>query len=224
MKLVLAILFGTLGLVLGQAERSDDLSEFTFDCSTAEPNGFFPDLEQCDLYYECVDGVATPTLCPDGLMFDDTNSIDAKCDYPFNVKCGDREYVQEPEEGIDKRCYRANGFFNHEAEDECNKFYNCVNGVAYELPCATSLVFDEAEGTCVRPEQASEFAKVCPEKLEKPAVAGFSCPEEKTLGPNGQPLAHPSFPHPLSCQKIYYLLLLKRHQRVRLHEGTSIQL
>ena len=33
------------------------------------------------------------------------------------------------------------------------------------------------------------------------AVAGFSCPEEKTLGPNGQPLAHPSFPHPLSCQK-----------------------
>ena len=33
------------------------------------------------------------------------------------------------------------------------------------------------------------------------SVAGFSCPEEKTLGPNGQPLAHPSFPHPLSCQK-----------------------
>ena len=48
-----------------------------------------------------------------------------------------------------------------------SRFYNCVNGVAYELPCATSLVFDEAEGTCVRPEQASEFAKVCPEKTEK---------------------------------------------------------
>ena len=70
-------------------------SILAFDCSSAEPNGFFPDPEQCDLYYECVDGVATPTLCPDGLMFDDTNSIDAKCDYPFNVKCGDREYVRK---------------------------------------------------------------------------------------------------------------------------------
>ena len=47
------------------------------------------------------------------------------------------------------------------------RFYNCVNGVAYELPCATSLVFDEAEGTCVRPEQASEFAKKCKVPDEK---------------------------------------------------------
>ena len=66
-----------------------------FDCGKAEPNGFFPDPEQCDLYYECLDGVATPTLCPDGLMFDDTNSIEAKCDYPFNVNCGTREYVRK---------------------------------------------------------------------------------------------------------------------------------
>ena len=42
-----------------------------------------------------------------------------------------------------------------------------MNGVAYELPCATTLIFDEHLGTCTRPEQASEFAKVCPEKLEK---------------------------------------------------------
>jgi hypothetical protein len=107
-----------------------------------------------------------------------------------------------------------------------------VNGVAYELPCATSLVFDEHLGTCTRPEQASEFAKVCPEKLEKGKyiiihnlfiihkymnincaihkhvllfttdnIAGFSCPDEKVLSIHGQALAHPSFPHPLSCQK-----------------------
>ena len=66
-----------------------------FDCANAEPNGFFADPEQCDLYYECVDGVSTVKLCPDGLMFDDTNKIDAKCDYPFNVDCGKREYVRK---------------------------------------------------------------------------------------------------------------------------------
>jgi hypothetical protein len=192
-----AIFFVVLNLALTFGQES----EFTFDCANAEPNGFFSDPEQCDLYYECVDGVSTVKLCPDGLMFDDTNKIDAKCDYPFNVDCGKREYVQEPETGIDERCYRANGFFNHEKEDECNKFYNCVHGKAYELPCATSLIFDEEVGTCVRPEQASEHAKVCPEKLEKDDISGFSCPDEKTLGPHGQPLAHPSFPHPLSCQK-----------------------
>ena len=60
-----------------------------------EKNGFFPDPEQCDLYYECVDNVAVLKLCPDGLMFDDTTSIDALCDYPFNVECGDREYVRK---------------------------------------------------------------------------------------------------------------------------------
>lgn len=32
-------------------------------------------------------------------------------------------------------------------------------------------------------------------------IDGFFCPEEDVLGPHGQKLAHPSFPHPTSCQK-----------------------
>ena len=47
------------------------------------------------------------------------------------------------------------------------RFYNCVNGVAYELPCATGLVFDEAKGTCVREEQASEFSRKCTKEKKK---------------------------------------------------------
>ena len=81
--------------------------------------------------------------------------------------------AEEPEVGIDARCYRANGFFNHEEENECNKFYNCVNGVAYELPCATTLVFDEAQGTCVREDQASTYAKKCVKSEEKRKKINF---------------------------------------------------
>ena len=36
--------------------------------------------------------------------------------------------------------------------------------------------------------------------------------DENTIGPNGQPLVHPSFPHPLSCQKYitcYFLTDIK---------------
>ena len=75
-------------------------------------------------------------------------------------------FLEKPEEGIDPLCYRANGFFNHEDDNVCDKFYNCVYGKPHELPCATSLIFDEAQGTCVRPEQASAYAKKCEIKKE----------------------------------------------------------
>ncbi|TRY63544.1 hypothetical protein TCAL_13280 [Tigriopus californicus] len=166
-----------------------------------EPHGYFPDPEQCDLYYECKNGVATPKLCPDGLLFLLGEAISVKCDYPFNIDCGSREFVQEPEPNIDPKCYRANGYFNHEDATVCDRFYNCVNGVAYELPCAAGLIFDEAIGTCVREEQASSYAKRCVKSSEKANIDGFLCPEEETIGPHGQPLAHPRFPHPKSCQR-----------------------
>eukprot|EP00095_Tigriopus_kingsejongensis_P003247 snap_masked-scaffold69_size418775-processed-gene-0.4 protein:Tk03247 transcript:snap_masked-scaffold69_size418775-processed-gene-0.4-mRNA-1 annotation:"Peritrophin-1" len=110
------------------------------------------------------------------------------------------EEREEPESHIDSRCYRANGFFNHEDEKVCSRFYNCVNGIAYELPCAESLIFDEAIGTCVREIQASKFARICVKNLNDSSIHGFSCPEEQTIGPHGQPLAHPRFPHPKNCQ------------------------
>merc|ERR1712213_223206 len=158
-RISIVILFGAI--LGGQAQ--EDLPPFR----CPESNGFFPDPEQCDLYYECIDNVPEAKLCPDGLLFEDGNPNQEKCDYPFNVECNDREYVQEPETGIDPVCYRANGFFNHEDPAVCDKFYNCVYGKAHELPCATSLVFDEAQGTCVRPEQASVYSKKCEVKMNQ---------------------------------------------------------
>ena len=46
-------------------------------------------------YYECVDSVPEAKLCPDGLLFEDGNPNQEKCDYPFNVQCGNREFVRE---------------------------------------------------------------------------------------------------------------------------------
>jgi hypothetical protein len=62
-------------------------------------------------------------------------------------------------------------------------------------------VFDEAQGTCVREEQASSFARKCEKDAAKPNIEGFECPDGETIGPNGIALAHPSFPHPSSCRK-----------------------
>merc|ERR1719259_1567423 len=60
--------------------------------------------EQNDKYYECVDGLPETKFCPDGLLFDASDPNSELCDYPFNVDCGAREYVQEPEEGLDPKC------------------------------------------------------------------------------------------------------------------------
>jgi len=169
--------------------------------SCPEKNGFFPDPDQCDKYYECVGDIPEEKFCPDGLLFDSTDPNSELCDYPFNVDCGSREYVQEPEPGLDPKCYRANGFFNHEDPSVCTKYYNCVHGYPHAYDCPTPLVFDEAQGTCVREEQASSFARKCEKSAAKPSIEGFTCPEGETIGPNGQPLAHPSFPHPTSCRK-----------------------
>lgn len=60
-----------------------------------EPKGFFPDPEQCDLYFACVDGKAEEKLCKDGLVFRDDNPKKELCDIPANVPCGDRTLLRK---------------------------------------------------------------------------------------------------------------------------------
>ena len=75
---------------------------FSFQCP--EPNGLFPDPEQCDLYYVCEDNVATPELCEDGLLFDTSRRNKESCKLPHGVDCGKREFVQGKKISI--LCYR----------------------------------------------------------------------------------------------------------------------
>jgi len=178
-------------------------SNFNFQCP--EPNGLFADPEQCDLYYVCEDDVASPELCEDGLLFDDSRRNKETCKLPHGVDCGKREFVQEPQAGIDPRCPRANGIFDHEDPNECHKFYLCDKGTAHEMPCVASLVFDVSIGSCVRPEEASPEARRCGGDIagEEPklkTIEGFTCPGKETIGPQGLLQAHPVFPHPTDCQ------------------------
>ena len=84
---------------------------------------------------------------------------------------------------------------------DISRYYNCVHGYPHLYDCPPPLIFDEAQGTCVREEQASSFARKCEVAAVKANIEGFECPEGETIGPNGIPLAHPSFPHPTSCRK-----------------------
>ncbi|KAK2584338.1 hypothetical protein KPH14_006729 [Odynerus spinipes] len=170
-----------------------------YNCPSKD--GQYEDSKQCDKYYECVDGVATEKLCPDGLVFDPLNRKINKCDHVFNVDCGDRLELQPPQPT--KKCPRRNGFFAHPQPSVCNIFYNCIDGDAIEITCTTGLHFDEYSGTCVWPDSAGrEGCGAVDKKLKD----GFECPKENQVDSRGMVVDHPKFAHPEDCQKFYVCL------------------
>lgn len=172
------------------------------DFKCPEKNGKFRDFEQCDLFYICRNNVATIEFCPEGLLFDDKIPNHEKCVLPHNVDCGERIYVQEPSEDRDPKCERANGVFNHPDESVCDKYIQCDNGNAFELPCPLPLVFDVAKGSCVRAEQASEEARRCNGEVIY-EIDGFKCPGGDTFGPQNLLQAHPIYAHPTDCRSYF---------------------
>jgi len=196
-------------LALAAAQDTFDLEDAGRNFRCPEKNGLFPDPEQCDLYYACVDEVATAKYCEDGLLFDYSQVNHERCKLPSEMAgdCGDRIYVQEPAEDIaDKeQCPHSNGFFNHPDESVCDKFVRCDKGRAFELGCAPPLVFDVKIGSCAFEAQVSAEARVCSDldesgvKISK-SVDGFTCPTERQVGPHGLETEHSIHPHPTDCQ------------------------
>ena len=62
------------------------------------------------------------------------------CKLPHDVDCGDRAFVQEPQKGIDPRCPRANGFFDNEDPNVCDKFYREVFRQSHLLSIGVSVL------------------------------------------------------------------------------------
>ncbi|XP_023719014.1 protein obstructor-E [Cryptotermes secundus] len=183
-----------LALVAFSAGRA---ASAQFKCP--EKTGYFPDPVQCDLYYKCKQGEAEEKLCPDGLVFDDSNPSQARCDIPANVECGDRSELQDPQPS--EGCPRANGYFRHSDAQVCDKFFNCVDGVPNVLPCPPGLIYDDTRSTCAWPSESRRTD--CVHSKRESLDDGFSCPEGEVIGPNGRALPHPTFPHPDDCQKFY---------------------
>jgi hypothetical protein len=50
------------------------------------------------------------------------------------------------------QCPRKNGYFSHEDPSVCDRFYNCVDGVANSVSCPSGLIYDDYQGTCGWPE------------------------------------------------------------------------
>ena len=79
--------------------------------------------------------------------------------------------------------------------------HSCDKGVAFEMPCVASLVFDVKLGTCVRPEQLSSEGKICAVDTAPKEIEGFTCPGAPEVGSQGLLNQHPLYPHPTGRTK-----------------------
>ncbi|XP_050498238.1 protein obstructor-E-like [Diabrotica virgifera virgifera] len=165
-----------------------------FQCP--QRTGFFPDLDQCDLYYVCSRGQYEQRLCPDGLVFDDKDPNFERCETPANVDCTDRPVLQQakPSPG----CPRQNGFYRH--PKDCTKFHSCVDGKPKELNCPAGLVYDEEKSICIW--AASSKREECLNPKKDALDDGFECPIQ-SVGNDGRKVPHPTYAHPSDCQKFY---------------------
>ncbi|XP_011498048.1 PREDICTED: peritrophin-44-like [Ceratosolen solmsi marchali] len=177
-----------------QTVRNKEAEEFDEDevsDQCPEPNGFFPDAEQCDKYYDCRDGSLMEKLCPDGLVFNDFSPQHEKCDLPFGIDCSKRSKLQTPKPT--PHCPRMHGYFAHEDPTNCNTFYYCVEGKFNMIKCPDGLVFSEKTGICNWPDEAQK--KGCGSR----ELFNFTCPKvDESIA-----ATHPRYPDAEDCQFFY---------------------
>ncbi|OXA45735.1 uncharacterized protein LOC110856804 [Folsomia candida] len=129
-------------------------SEPGYDCST---DGIFADLEFCEYYHSCQNGVHAWIKCQSNFLFDLRYM---GCNYPEYTDCGNRTRpdgypgtVTPPDPattpGTGYQCPPEDG--NYPDPGDCTAFYQCYQGIAYRQRCPFPLRFDIAQQVCNHP-------------------------------------------------------------------------
>jgi len=190
-----SITFLFLGLVIQHSEVYGDPTEA---CQKRNQSYFISDSKQCDKFYECVKaGDLIERMCDDGFVFSEPIR---QCDYPHNADCSKRPELQ-PTRSTDVNCERSNGFYPFPAEQSCQKFYHCLEGVAYEKTCPEGIIFDVGKGTCMHPDLSSR--KEC----SAASVLNFNCPNMNKKFSKLKFGDHDRHAHPTDCRKFFICLM-----------------
>ncbi|CAH2049171.1 unnamed protein product, partial [Iphiclides podalirius] len=135
--------------------------------------------ENCNKFYQCFQGVLVEHKCPNDLLF----NIDVfECDWPENVVCGDRLIPDSDEDSngdVDGGAGSNGGNCDPSqapaicaaegsdgvlvANENCNKFYKCSEGVPVALLCPTNLLYNPITEQCDWPKNVECGDRVLPE-------------------------------------------------------------
>ncbi|EFX88960.1 hypothetical protein DAPPUDRAFT_310994 [Daphnia pulex] len=153
-------------------------------------DGFFPLSPEacCSEYLNCFDGEAYITICPAGGVFDPNKRICVPADA---ADCG---FV----------CVAQDGFYD--VPDECsNRYYTCLEGVAYESFCPGNAIFDPDRLVCAAPESVACYYTTTtsttvtwPYTTQRITTTTFSPPVEFVC-----PSDNGLYPNPDDCKTFY---------------------
>uniref|UniRef100_A0A182WD62 Chitin-binding type-2 domain-containing protein n=1 Tax=Anopheles minimus TaxID=112268 RepID=A0A182WD62_9DIPT len=125
----------------------------------------------CTKFQKCFNGRAFTISCPAGQEF---GLHLQRCDYPVFARC-QQGYVQPQPAGfsyelgqVDSRCPRFDDPFKpvHLAHPaDCNRFYKCFDGRAFELECPKGQEWGMKLNRCEFPSRA----RCTVERVKKPA-------------------------------------------------------
>lgn len=169
------------------------LAANSFKCPSQDTTGYFPDPDQCDKYWDCLDGNAQARYCADGFAFKfGRRRTGDPCDYEWHVDC-EGKVLQAPQgTGV---CERKNGYYPHEDPDVCTSYYICNDNNPELNNCSPGTHYNIAKRVCDWKEVAQRGA--CGVKQ---VVDGFTCPG---VGKEGH---HPRYTDERDCRAFFVCL------------------
>merc|ERR1711892_912902 len=84
MMKIMSCIFAFILISLSEVESASVPSKDGLNCPG---EGLYPDIDNCQCYWNCANHVAFHTCCGPGTVYD---PINMDCDFPSHVNCGDR--------------------------------------------------------------------------------------------------------------------------------------
>lgn len=135
---LLGFVFATIALVNGSSETCLGVPDLTY---VRSPNA-------CYLYYSCINGVAYPQSCSEGLYF----SMELQhCVPPAESDCDLAEGPELPEPPLPEQSPMCDGIENFHYlshPERCDLYYQCIDGIAYRLSCPLHYIFSSESQRC----------------------------------------------------------------------------
>ncbi|KAK6183735.1 hypothetical protein SNE40_006344 [Patella caerulea] len=126
-----------------------------FDCP--KDHGYYPDLDDCSFYFECILGNAFRRQCMHGTLFDRVRN---KCTWENLVRdCtslirGDKDTITKGSVVVDFDCPKPDGYYRK--PDNCRAYYHCIDNNAALLECESGSLFDVYLGKCTWSKMVSD--------------------------------------------------------------------
>nr|XP_042897440.1 uncharacterized protein LOC107446911 [Parasteatoda tepidariorum] len=153
--------------------------------------------EDCELYTQCKDGVASLMKCPEGTVFDrmvkkcyreDWVDCDSRKRPVFSTITGVSTTTEKP---IKDECKEEDGDFHH--PKDCRLYYTCKDGEFQENECPSGMLFDNVMRICFdedkvncgdryRPPKTTETPDECDEWLRTLTTPIDNSTDEGTTG------------------------------------------